>query len=39
MTKILVAEDEINIASFIKRGLEEFGYTVLLPVMGKKHGT
>ena len=28
MTKILLVEDEINIASFIERGLREFGHTV-----------
>ncbi|MDR1201656.1 MAG: response regulator transcription factor [Tannerellaceae bacterium] len=28
MTKILVVEDEINIASFIERGLQEFGHEV-----------
>lgn len=28
MAKILLAEDEINIASFIERGLQEFGHTV-----------
>lgn len=28
MAKILLAEDEINIASFIERGLREFGHTV-----------
>ncbi len=28
--KILLVEDEINIASFIKRGLEEFGYEVVV---------
>ena len=25
MAKILLAEDEVNIASFIERGLKEFG--------------
>ena len=28
MAKILLVEDEINIASFIERGLQEFGHTV-----------
>ncbi len=28
MAKILLAEDEVNIASFIERGLKEFGHTV-----------
>lgn len=28
MAKILLVEDEINIASFIERGLQEFGYEV-----------
>ncbi len=28
MAKILLVEDEINIASFIERGLREFGHTV-----------
>lgn len=36
MAKILVAEDEINIASFIKRGLEEFGYTVFIAGNGEE---
>ena len=36
MAKILVAEDEINIASFIKRGLEEFGYTVVTASNGEE---
>ena len=31
-----VAEDEINIASFIKRGLEEFGYTVVTASNGEE---
>ncbi|MBC8594156.1 response regulator transcription factor [Oscillospiraceae bacterium N12] len=30
MAKILLAEDEINIASFIERGLQEFGHTVAI---------
>lgn len=30
MTKILLVEDEINIASFIERGLQEFGHTVIV---------
>ena len=28
MAKILLVEDEVNIASFIERGLKEFGHTV-----------
>ncbi|RYG49413.1 MAG: response regulator transcription factor, partial [Chitinophagaceae bacterium] len=28
MTKILVVEDEPNVAAFIKKGLEEEGYEV-----------
>lgn len=28
MAKILLVEDERNIASFIERGLHEFGHTV-----------
>ena len=28
MAKILLAEDEVNIASFIERGLKEFGHSV-----------
>ena len=28
MAKILLVEDEINIASFIERGLQEFGHEV-----------
>ena len=28
MAKILLVEDEINIASFIERGLKEFGHSV-----------
>ena len=28
MAKILLVEDEINIASFIERGLREFGHEV-----------
>ena len=28
MAKILLAEDEQNIASFIRRGLQEFGHEV-----------
>ena len=31
-----MAEDEINIASFIKRGLEEFGYTVVTASNGEE---
>ena len=27
MAKILLVEDEVNIASFIERGLKEFGHT------------
>ena len=28
MAKILLVEDEVNIASFIERGLQEFGHEV-----------
>ena len=35
MDKILLVEDEVNIASFIKRGLEEFGYTVAVAYDGE----
>ena len=28
MAKILLAEDEVDIASFIERGLKEFGHSV-----------
>ena len=35
MDKILLVEDEVNIASFIKRGLEEFGYTVTVAYDGE----
>ena len=28
MAKILLVEDEVNIASFIERGLREFGHEV-----------
>ena len=28
MAKILLTEDEVNIASFIERGLKEFGHSV-----------
>ena len=28
MAKILLVEDEVNIASFIERGLKEFGHSV-----------
>lgn len=33
--KILLVEDEANIASFIKRGLEEFGYEVVVAYDGE----
>ena len=47
MAKILLVEDEVNIASFIERGLKEFGHSVSVAnaVMpdgnssGKKHST
>lgn len=35
MDKILLVEDEVNIASFIKRGLEEFGYEVVIAYDGE----
>lgn len=35
MDKILLVEDEVNIASFIKRGLEEFGYEVVVAYDGE----
>lgn len=35
MDKILLVEDEVNIASFIKRGLEEFGYEVIVAYDGE----
>lgn len=35
MDKILLVEDEVNIASFIKRGLEEFGYGVVVAYDGE----
>ena len=35
MAKILLVEDEINIASFIERGLKEFGHTVTVCHDGK----
>lgn len=35
MDKILLVEDEVNIASFIKRGLEEFGYDVTVAYDGE----
>lgn len=34
MAKILLAEDEVNIASFIERGLQEFGHTVTVAYDG-----
>lgn len=36
MDKILLVEDEANIASFIKRGLEEFGYEVTVAKDGEE---
>ncbi len=36
MAKILLAEDEQNIASFIRRGLQEFGHEV--QVAHERHG-
>ena len=43
MAKILLVEDEVNIASFIERGLKEFGHSVsVMPdgnSSGKKHST
>lgn len=35
MTDILLVEDEANIASFIKRGLNEFGYNVTVAYNGE----
>ena len=35
MDKILLVEDEVNIASFVKRGLEEFGYEVVVAYDGE----
>ncbi len=34
MAKILLVEDEINIASFIERGLQEFGHEVCVANVG-----
>lgn len=34
MAKILLVEDEINIASFIERGLREFGHEVYVAYDG-----
>lgn len=34
MAKILLVEDEVNIASFIERGLQEFGHEVLVAYDG-----
>ena len=34
MAKILLVEDEVNIASFIERGLQEFGHTVSVAYNG-----
>ncbi|MDR2534022.1 MAG: response regulator transcription factor [Tannerellaceae bacterium] len=34
MAKILLAEDEVNIASFIERGLKEFGHEVRIATNG-----
>jgi DNA-binding response OmpR family regulator len=36
MAKILLAEDEANIASFIERGLSEFGHEVHIAVNGEE---
>lgn len=36
MDKILLVEDEVNIASFIKRGLEEFGFDVTVAYDGEQ---
>lgn len=36
MAKILLAEDEVNIASFIQRGLKEFGHDVAVAPDGSK---
>lgn len=35
MDKVLLVEDEVNIASFIKRGLEEFGYDITVAYDGE----
>lgn len=35
MDKVLLVEDEVNIASFVKRGLEEFGYDVTVAYDGE----
>jgi DNA-binding response OmpR family regulator len=35
MTRILVVEDEVNIASFIERGLREFGHDVCIACDGE----
>lgn len=35
MDKVLLVEDEVNIASFIRRGLEEFGYEVTVAYDGE----
>lgn len=35
MAKILLVEDEVNIASFIERGLQEFGHEVTVAYDGK----
>ena len=34
MAKILLVEDEVNIASFIERGLREFGHEVYVAYDG-----
>lgn len=36
MAKILLVEDEVNIASFIERGLQEFGHTVSVAYNGDR---
>ena len=38
MAKILLAEDEQNIASFIRRGLQEFGHEVQVAQTEARHG-
>ena len=39
MAKILLVEDEINIASFIERGLQEFGHEVRVANDGQPAGS
>ena len=38
MAKIILVEDEINIASFIERGLREFGHEVSVVYDGNADG-